>query len=134
MRRPLRSGMPIPLTLPLHFDLRLRARRRRLLRVVVATLALLGAALLAAGFWRPAKAELGTSARDLAIGDTFTLERPDGVVLTYEVIALDVVDSERVELNADGDERLVSLVTPWPHEALVVGGQWRYVVTGRRRF
>jgi hypothetical protein len=126
--------MPIPLTLPLHFDLRLRMRRRRLLRVVVATFALLGAALLAAGFWLPAKAELGTSARDLAIGDTFTLERPDGVVHTYEVIALDVVDSERVELGLYADQGLVELVTPWPHEAVAVGGQWRYVVTGRLRF
>ena len=130
----MRGDMPIPLTLPLHFALRLRMRRRRVLRVVVAMLALLGAALLAVGFWLPAKAELGTSPRDLAIGDTFMLERPDGVVLTYEVIALDVVDSERVELGPDGDERLVSLVTPWPSEAVAVGGQWRRVVTGRPRF
>jgi hypothetical protein len=126
--------MPIPLTLPLHFDLRLRVRRRRVLRVVVATLALLGAALLAAGFWLPAKAELGTAAHALAIGDTFTLERPDGVVRTYEVIALDVVDSTRVELAIDGDERLVSLVTPWPPDAVAVGGRWHRVVTGRLRF
>jgi hypothetical protein len=49
MRRPLRGDMPIALTLPLHFDLGLRARRRRLRRFLVAALALTVAVLLVAG-------------------------------------------------------------------------------------
>lgn len=85
MKRPLRGDMPLALTLPLHFDLGLRPRRRRLRRFLIAALVL--AVLVAAGAWLPARAALGTSMRDLAVGDSFTLERPDGAVLTYEVIA-----------------------------------------------
>jgi sortase A len=69
----------------------------------------------------------------LAIGDTLALERPDGAVLTYEVTALDVVDSERAQLRLDSDESVVVLVTCWPFEAVAVGGSWRYVVTARMR-
>jgi sortase A len=69
----------------------------------------------------------------LAIGDELTLERPDGSVLTYEVAALDVVDSERAEFRLDADESIVVLVTCWPFDAVTVGGSWRYVVTARIR-
>ena len=217
MKRWLRSDMPVPITLPLHFDLRLRARRRRLRRFVIPALLLLGAALLATGLWMPAKAELaqhllnrawtdttasggavtvrpwpwadtwpvarltlpgarapltvlaGASGRalafapglvdgsaqpgtpgvsviaghrdthfralaELAIGDEFTLEQPDGSVLVYGVTALDIVDSERTALRLDADESVVALVTCWPFDAVTVGGSWRYIVTGRLRF
>ena len=70
---------------------------------------------------------------ELAIGDTLALERPDGAVLTYEVTALDVVDSERAQLRLDSDESVVVLVTCWPFDAVAVGGSWRYVVTARMR-
>jgi hypothetical protein len=46
-----RGDMPIALTLPLHYDLGLRARRRRLRRWLVTALAIAVAALLAAGVW-----------------------------------------------------------------------------------
>lgn len=131
MRKPLRGDMPIPLTLPLHFDLRLRMRRRWK-RVAVAALALLCAALLAAGFWLPAKAVLASA--EVAVGDELTIERPDGARFTYVVSALDVVDSERAEIGLDADENVVVLVTPWPFEAVTVGGSWRYVVTAQQRF
>jgi len=115
MKRPPRGDMPLALTLPLHFDLGLRARRRRLRRLLVAALAIAVAVLLAAGVWLPARAALedgGAALADLAIGDAFTLRRPDGAVRTYEVIAL---------------------ATPWPFDGTAVGGQWHYVVTGRLR-
>jgi sortase A len=214
MKRPSRGDMPVALWLPLHFDLRLRTRRRRWRRLTIAVLAALGATLLAAGFWLPAKAELaqqllnrawadsaasggtatvrpwpwadtwpvarltlphahqpltvlaGASGRnlafspalmdgsakpgthgvsviaghrdthfralaDLAVGDVFAVERPDGAVFTYEVTGLDVVDSERTELRLDADESIVVLVTCWPFEAVTVGGRWRYLVTAR---
>ena len=215
MRRPWNSAMPVMLTLPLRLERRPRMRRRRLRRFAVGALIALGFALLAAGFWLPAKAELaqhllnrawhrttigdttakpwpwadtqpvarlalpggdepltvlaGASGRNLAfapalldgsaapgahgvtviaghrdthfrrlatlaVGDVLTLERPDGSVLTYEVAALDVVDSERAELRLDADESIVVLVTCWPFEAVDVGGSWRYVVTARQRF
>ena len=68
---------------------------------------------------------------ELAIGDEIALERPDGAVLIYEVTALDVVDSERVELRLDSDRSVVVLVTCWPFDAVAVGGSWRFVVTAR---
>jgi sortase A len=70
----------------------------------------------------------------LAVGDELTLERPDGTRLLYEVVALDVVDSDRAQLRLDADESVVALVTCWPFEAVSVGGSWRYVVTARQRF
>jgi sortase A len=68
---------------------------------------------------------------DLAVGDDLTIERPDGAVLTYEVTALDVVDSTRAELRLDADDSYLALVTCWPFDAVAVGGRWRYVVTAR---
>jgi sortase A len=74
------------------------------------------------------------SLRELALGDTVTLELPDGARYTYEVAALDVVDSARAELRLDSDESVVALVTCWPFDAVTAGGSWRYVVTARQRF
>lgn len=155
MTRPLRGDMPPALTLPLHFDLGLRTRRRRLRRFLVGALALVVAVLLAAGVWLPARAALGGGGAEpgprgtrasfdergapfalanLAVGDAFTLRRHDGEVRTYEVIALDVVDSGRVESTSDADGRIVALAAPWPFDGTPVGGRWHYVVTGRLRF
>jgi sortase A len=50
--------MPIMLTLPVGLHRRPLRRQRRLRRLAVAALIALGVALLAAGFWLPAKAEL----------------------------------------------------------------------------
>lgn len=216
MRRSWRAALPLAVTLPRSFAAHRPKRRKRWRRLAVAALVLLGAALLATGFWLPAKAELAqqllnrawaTSAaadgattarpwpwadtwpvarltlpgerepltvlagasgrnlafaptlldgsaapgtpgvtviaghrdthfralRGLALGDAFVLERPDGARLTYEVTALDVVDSARAELRLDSDESLVALVTCWPFDAVEVGGRWRYVVTARLR-
>jgi len=58
MRRPVRDETPITLTLPVSIERRPRTRTLRWRRVLVAALTLLGAALLAAGFWLPAKAAL----------------------------------------------------------------------------
>lgn len=204
------------MTLPRRFGAQRPARRRRLRRLALGAIFVLGAALLAAGFWLPAKAQLaqqllnrawaetvasnGTAGvrpwpwadtwpvaqltlpgrrepltvlagasgrtlafapalmdgsampgeagvsviaghrdthfralRELALGDQLTLERPDGARFTYEVAALDVVDSARAELRLDADESTVALVTCWPFDAVTVGGSWRYVVTARLR-
>lgn len=58
MRRPWHGALPVTLTLPLCIERRPRARRRRVRRLAIGTLIALGVALLAAGFWLPAKAEL----------------------------------------------------------------------------
>ena len=157
MKRPSRGDVPLAVTLPLHFDLGLRAaRKRRTRRFLVAALALAVAVLLAAGVWLPARAALGNGSAepgarsvgavidhrdppfalaDLAIGDGFTLRRRDGAMRTYEVIALDVVDSRRAAFDPDADGRIVALTTPWPFDGTPVGGgPWHYVVTARLRF
>jgi sortase A len=67
----------------------------------------------------------------IAIGDRFELERPDGVIYTYEVRAADIIDVDREQLRLDADESVVALVTCWPFNAVVPGGPLRYVVTGR---
>lgn len=215
MRRPWHGAMPVTVTLPIGLERKPRVKQRRARRLAIAMLVALGVALLAAGFWLPAKAELaqhllnhawqrttegdaaarpwpwadthpvarltlpdsrepltvlaGATGRNLAfapawldgsaapgtdgvtviaghrdthfralaklaVGDELTLERPDGSMLSYEVAALDVVDSARAELRLDADESIVVLVTCWPFDAVTVGGSWRYVVTARRRF
>jgi hypothetical protein len=48
--------MPILLTLPLRIEARRRVRQRRARRLAIGALLVLGLALLAAGFWMPAKA------------------------------------------------------------------------------
>ena len=151
MRRPWHGAMPVTLSLPLDLGRRLSSRQRRWRRVAVGALIGLGLALLAAGFWLPARGDTVPRAhfalpRDgggaltvpaarvatLAIGDELVVERPDGSTSTYAVTALDVVDSQRADLDAG--EGIVVLVAPWPFEAVTVGGSWRYVVTARRRF
>ncbi|HEY3517157.1 MAG TPA: class GN sortase [Gammaproteobacteria bacterium] len=58
MRRAWNGAMPVTLTLPVRLEHRPRVRQRRLRRLTVGALIALAAALLAAGFWLPAKAEL----------------------------------------------------------------------------
>ena len=58
MRRAWSGAMPVTLTIPLGLARRPRVRQRRLRRLALAALIALGVALLAAGFWLPAKAEL----------------------------------------------------------------------------
>jgi sortase A len=68
--------------------------------------------------------------QDLAVGDEFTLERPDGETFHYTVAALDVLDSDTESLRLDADDNVVALVTCWPFDAVAPGGSLRYVVTG----
>ncbi len=212
MRRPWRDQLGVTLTLPVGFARRRRTRQQRLRRAALCVLLLLGAALLAMGFYLPAKAALaqqllnrawvatqrdrtaivrpwpwadtwpiarltlpggrspltvlaGASGRnlafaptlldgsaapgtpgvtviaghrdthfraleDLALGDEFTLERPDGATFRYTVAALDVLDSDTEALRLDADDSVVALVTCWPFDAVTPGGSLRYVVTG----
>ena len=58
MRRPWNGAMPVTLTLPVGLHRRPRVRQRRLRRLALGALLALAVALLAAGFWLPAKAEL----------------------------------------------------------------------------
>jgi len=142
MKRAMRADMPIALTLPLHFDLRLRKRRWR--RWAVAVLVVIAATLVAAGLWLPSNAEHDNDASTgsdslsgrlatVAIGDELIVESC-GSASTYEVAALDIVDRTRVELAPDGDEDVVVFVADWPFEAGAIRDRWQYVVTARPRF
>ena len=142
MKRPMRADMPIALTLPLHFDLRLRKRRGR--RLAVAVLLVLAAALVAASFLRPSNAERDNDASigadslserlaTLDIGDELIVEGC-GSASTYEVAGLDIVDRTRVELAPDFGEDVVVLVADWPFEGGAIRDRWQYVVTARPRF
>ena len=70
--------------------------------------------------------------RDVDIGDTMIVERPDGRQFLYEVIGNHVVDSRRGALTLDTDESFLSLVTCYPFDAIDPGGPMRYVVTLRK--
>jgi hypothetical protein len=151
MRRPWNGAMPVTLSLPLGLERRPRVRRKRLRRLAVALIALC-VALLAAGFWLPARAwqrstidettppprpQSGQHHRSLAaltVGDELTLEQPDGSMHAYEVAGVDIIDSRHAELALDRDENVVVLVARWPFDGQAVAGDWRYVVTARQRF
>ena len=190
-----------------------RTRRRAARRALFATLMLAGTALVAAGYWVPAKATLaqhllnrawtatnderravrpwpwadtwpvarltlpgatepltvlaGASGRNLAfgpalldgsaapgapgvsiiaahrdthfralaqiaIGDRLVLEQRDGTLDTFEVTALDVIDTRQASLRLEADEPVIALVTCYPFEAVAPGGSLRYVVTAYR--
>jgi sortase A len=66
--------------------------------------------------------------RRLRAGDALTVERPDGVRVSYRVLSADVLDRREVWIaKQDGPTRL-TLVTCYPFDALRAGGPLRYVV------
>ncbi len=70
--------------------------------------------------------------KDVEVGDTMIVERPDGLQYLYEVIGNHVVDSRRGALTLDTEESFLSLVTCYPFDAIDPGGPMRYVVTLRK--
>lgn len=69
---------------------------------------------------------------DLAAGDEILLDRPDGRRFRYRVVEARVVDA--LDPWAFGEERTPSLTlaTCWPFDAVLPGGDLRYVVRARR--
>ena len=81
MRRAWNGAMPVTLTLPIGLERRPRVRQRRRRRLTVGALIALAVALLAAGFWLPAKAELAQQLLNRAwqrttLGDTMAKPWP----------------------------------------------------------
>lgn len=62
-------------------------------------------------------------------GARLVLERSDGVVTSYRVASIDVVDADDTRLRIDADRPMLTLVTCYPFDALDAGGPLRYVVT-----
>jgi sortase A len=70
--------------------------------------------------------------RDLVIGERVSVETPAGYQHDYEVIAIDVVDSQRGSLLLDTEQAMLSLVTCYPFASADPGGPLRYIVTARK--
>jgi len=71
--------------------------------------------------------------KEIARGDTLSVERPDGKHIDYRVADMRIVDQADLgPLGQDGPDRL-TLVTCWPFDALRAGGRQRYVVTALLR-
>lgn len=68
--------------------------------------------------------------RHLEPGDELTLRTPGKKTTTYRVTETRIVHETNISVLAPTDEPTLTLVTCWPFEALVPGGEWRYVVRG----
>jgi len=89
--------MPVTLTLPIRIERRPRVRQRRLRRLTLGALIALAVALLAAGFWLPAKAELAQHLLNRAwqrTADGDAMARPWPWADTHPVARLTLPDSD----------------------------------------
>ena len=97
MRRAWNGAMPVTLTLPIRIERRPRVRQRRLRRLTLGALIALAVALLAAGFWLPAKAELAQHLLNRAwqrTADGDAMARPWPWADTHPVARLTLPDSD----------------------------------------
>ena len=69
--------------------------------------------------------------KDLEIGDTIFVERPDGSQIRYAVSGMEIVDAQHSGIEPEGGPSRLALVTCWPFGALVSGPD-RYVVWADR--
>lgn len=66
--------------------------------------------------------------RNVKLGDTLRVERPDGARVDYRVRQLDVLDKRDTWVMRDDGRTRLTLITCWPFDALRPGGPQRYVV------
>jgi sortase A len=66
--------------------------------------------------------------RRLRLGDTVMVERPDGMRVSYRVVAADVLDRREVWVAKQEGPTRLTLVTCYPFDALGADGPLRYVV------
>jgi len=64
----------------------------------------------------------------IALGDAMRVQRADGVTVEYRVTQLDVLDKRDTWVARNDGERRLTLITCWPFDALLAGGDERYVV------
>jgi len=67
--------------------------------------------------------------QDVEVGDSITVDMPDGRGHLFRVVGIDVVDSRRGSIVLDTDSSMLSLVTCYPFDAREAGGPMRYIVT-----
>jgi sortase A len=70
--------------------------------------------------------------KHLRPGDELTLRVP-GRAVTYRVSGFEVVHESNLSVLEPADEATLTLVTCWPFDSLVPGGEWRYVVKASSR-
>lgn len=70
--------------------------------------------------------------REVKRGETFTVERADGVRTDYRVTDLDVLDKRDTWVTKNEGPSRLTLITCWPFDALRVGGPQRYVVIAKK--
>ena len=71
--------------------------------------------------------------KDLAIGESLTVESLDGDLHVYTVVDLEVVDSRRASLQLDTEDAVLSLVTGYPFGEREDNARgMRYVVTAKK--
>ena len=136
MRRPWHGAMPVTVTLPLDLKRRPRVRRRRGRRLAIAALVALGAALLAAGFWLPAKAELAQHLLNHAWQRTTEGDeaaRPWPWADTHPVARLVLPDSaEPLTVLAGASGRNLAFAPAWLDGSAAPGADGVTVIAGHR--
>jgi len=71
--------------------------------------------------------------KDLAIGESLTIETIDGSLHVYTIVNLDVVDARRASLALDTTGALLSLVTEYPFAGRRdESPRMRYIVTAKK--
>lgn len=66
--------------------------------------------------------------RRVTVGETLMVERPDGVRVSYRVVAAEVLDRREVWVAKQEGPTRLTLVTCYPFDALGAEGPLRYVV------
>jgi sortase A len=70
--------------------------------------------------------------KKVKLGDVVTLERPDGLTLSYKIQKTRVLSRPELSLPTDaGPDRLI-LVTCWPFDAVAPNTKKRFVVVGEK--
>jgi sortase A len=67
--------------------------------------------------------------REVRDGDTLRVQRPDGRWFVYRVKARQVVDRRETQVTRSTGAPMLTLITCYPFDAVVAGGNQRYVLT-----
>jgi len=136
MKRPWHGAMPVTVTLPLGLESKPRVRQRRARRLVIGALVALGVALLAAGFWLPAKAELAQHLLNRAwtrTADGETIARPWPWADTHPVARLTLPDGpEPLTVLAGASGRNLAFAPAWLDGSAEPGADGVTVIAGHR--
>jgi sortase A len=136
MRRTMRDETPVTVTLPVSMERRTRARTIRWRRVIIAALTLLGAALLAAGFWLPAKAALAqhllNRAWEATRDDHRAIARPWPWADTWPVARLTLPGGEPLTVLAGASGRNLAFAPALLDGSAPLGAPGVTVIAGHR--